>query len=87
MSARPGRRSPGGQRQRIAAARLLAASARFLIFDEPTTHLDPAGARDLLARTAALAHRDGRGVLVITHETEGLEPFDRVLELRGGRLG
>lgn len=77
----------GGQRQRIAAARLFAASARFLIFDEPTTHLDPAGARDLLARTAALAHRDGRGVLVITHETEGLEPFDRVLELRGGRLG
>jgi len=76
----------GGQRQRIAAARLFAASARFLIFDEPTTHLDPEGARDLLARTAALARRDGRGVLVITHETEGLEPFDRVLELRGGRL-
>jgi len=70
----------GGQRQRIAVARLFLADARFLIFDEPTAHLDPAGAAALQARLAALA-RGGPGVLVITHEAHDLSPFDEVLEL------
>lgn len=70
----------GGQRQRIAVARLFLADARFLIFDEPTAHLDPAGAAALQARLAALA-RGGPGVLVIAHEAHDLSPFDEVLEL------
>jgi len=80
----------GGQRQRIATARLLLADARFLIFDEPTTHLDPAGAQELLDRLAELAHTENRGVLVITHERSRLGAYDRVHPLRGGgaaRLG
>lgn len=76
----------GGQRQRIAAARAVASSARFLIFDEPTTHLDPEGAASLLTELSGLAHREGRGVLVITHERARLDGFDRVLELHGGAL-
>ena len=75
----------GGQRQRIAAARLFLAEARFLIFDEPTAHLDPAAAAALQRRLAGLA-RGGPGVLVITHEAHDLTPFDEVLTLRGGRL-
>lgn len=70
----------GGQRQRIAVARLFLADARFLIFDEPTAHLDPAGAAALQTRLAARA-RSGPGVLVITHEAHDLSPFDEVLEL------
>lgn len=70
----------GGQRQRIAVARLFLADADFLIFDEPTAHLDPAGAAALQARLAALA-RGGPGVLVITHEAHDLTAFDEVLEL------
>jgi thiol reductant ABC exporter CydC subunit len=77
----------GGQRQRIAAARLLLAEADFLIFDEPTAHLDPAGAAALQRRLAALAHEGGPGVLVITHEAEDLTPFDEVLKLEAGRIG
>lgn len=80
-----GARVSGGQRQRIAAARALLARARFLIFDEPTAHLDPAGAADLQRRLAALARR-GPGVLVITHERAALAAFDDVLELRAGRI-
>jgi thiol reductant ABC exporter CydC subunit len=76
----------GGQRQRIAAARLLLADARFLIFDEPSAHLDPAGAAALQRRLAALAHEGGPGVLVITHEPHALEAFDQVLALEGGRI-
>lgn len=76
----------GGQRQRIAAARLLLADARFLVFDEPTAHLDPTGAAALQRRLAALAHEGGPGVLLITHELHDPEAFDEVLELRDGQI-
>lgn len=75
----------GGQRQRIAVARLFLADADFLIFDEPTTHLDPDGSDELLRRLAALSQR-GPGVLVITHDAHDLGAFDGVLELRDGEL-
>ena len=42
----------GGQRRRIAAARGLVSEATLLVFDEPSAHLDPAGARELLRRLA-----------------------------------
>ena len=76
----------GGQRQRIAAARLLLCDARFLVFDEPTTHLDPAGAEELLTRLAGLAREQRRGVLVITHERGRLAAFDEVWQLAEGVL-
>ena len=82
-----GSRISGGQRQRIATARLLLADARFLIFDEPTTHLDPAGAQELLDRLAGIAHTEGRGVLVITHERSRLGAYDEVHLLRGHHGG
>jgi thiol reductant ABC exporter CydC subunit len=81
-----GARVSGGQRQRIATARALLAGPRFLVVDEPTAHLDPAGARSLLAELAAAARETGAGVLVVTHEPEGLEPFDEHLSLRDGAI-
>ncbi|HWA55387.1 MAG TPA: ATP-binding cassette domain-containing protein [Solirubrobacterales bacterium] len=81
-----GARVSGGQRQRIATARMFLAEARFLIFDEPTAHLDPDGAAELQRRIAALATPGGPGVLVITHERLALDAFDQVLELSAGEL-
>ena len=80
-----GTKVSGGQRRRIATARLLLSPARFLIADEPAAHLDPDAAAALLRELAREAGR-GRGVLVITHERHGLERFDEVLALRDGRL-
>ncbi|HYF28678.1 MAG TPA: thiol reductant ABC exporter subunit CydC [Baekduia sp.] len=74
----------GGQRQRIALARGLLSEARFLLLDEPTAHLDPEAADDLLRDLPALAGR--RGLLAVVHQARGLEAFDEVLELRDGRL-
>jgi thiol reductant ABC exporter CydC subunit len=81
-----GAKVSGGQRQRIAAARLFLVDAAFVVFDEPTAHLDPRGAADLQRRIAALAADGGPGVLVITHERAALDAFDEVVELRGGRV-
>jgi ABC-type transport system involved in cytochrome bd biosynthesis fused ATPase/permease subunit len=80
-----GAKVSGGQRRRIAAARLLLSPARFLVADEPAAHLDAAGAAALMGELVEEA-RAGRGVLVIAHEPHGLERFDEVLTLRRGRL-
>jgi thiol reductant ABC exporter CydC subunit len=74
----------GGERRRIALARAFLSPARFLIFDEPTAHLDRANAQGVLDAIACAAQE--RGVLLISHDQVGLERTDELLELRGGRL-
>jgi thiol reductant ABC exporter CydC subunit len=74
----------GGQRQRIALARILLADARIVILDEPTAHLDPSSAAEFMADLTRAA--DDRGLLVITHDSVGLDLFDEVLVLEQGRL-
>ena len=74
----------GGQRQRIAAARCLLPDARFMVFDEPTAHLDPDGALSL--ETALVKGRErGAGIVVITHAIADNANFDRVLVLDESR--
>lgn len=75
----------GGQRRRIATARLLLSGARFLIADEPAAHLDAAAGSALVGELVRES-RSGRGVLLITHERHGIDQFDEVLTLRDGRL-
>ncbi|RJT95839.1 thiol reductant ABC exporter subunit CydC [Arthrobacter frigidicola] len=62
-----GTRLSGGQRQRLAVARALLTDADVLLLDEPTAHLDPAGARDLL-RDLRLGLTD-KAVLLVTHDS------------------
>jgi thiol reductant ABC exporter CydC subunit len=69
----------GGQRQRIVIARALLADAPVLILDEPTAHLDPQTAEELVSDVLAAA--GGRTVILITHRDEGLELVDRVITL------
>jgi ABC-type multidrug transport system fused ATPase/permease subunit len=76
-----GRELSWGQRQRIVLARALLADAPVLILDEPTAHLDPATAENLIRDLFAAAA--GKTILLITHRTEGLDLVDRVIELTG----
>jgi ABC-type multidrug transport system fused ATPase/permease subunit len=74
----------GGERQRIALARLLIARRPFVILDEPTEHLDGPTA-DALSQTMAVA-LGASTVLTITHRLIGLEDADLIVELQGGRV-
>ncbi|WP_018335000.1 ATP-binding cassette domain-containing protein [Actinomycetospora chiangmaiensis] len=72
----------GGERRRLAAARLVLAGAGVWVLDEPTEGLDVGTARALMADLL-----DGdRTVLLLTHRPEGLDRMDTVLELAEGRL-
>jgi ABC-type multidrug transport system fused ATPase/permease subunit len=69
----------GGQRQRIALARALLSDARFLILDEPTTHLDTELAQRVVEK---ILHASGkRGVLLITHDRTLAGECDRILRV------
>ncbi len=79
-----GARMSGGQRQRLAIARVLLADFPLLVLDEPGEHLDTQTADAIVADLLALT-RD-RATLLITHRLAGLEEVDEVLVLDRGRV-
>jgi ABC-type multidrug transport system fused ATPase/permease subunit len=79
-----GRELSGGQRQRIVLARALLADSPVLVLDEPTAHLDPATAEQLVRDVFAAA--GDRSILLITHRPEGLALVDEIVTLDRGRV-
>ncbi|MEU8461856.1 thiol reductant ABC exporter subunit CydD [Streptomyces sp. NPDC029003] len=79
-----GERISGGQRQRLALARVLLADFPVLVLDEPAEHLDLATADALTADL--LAATEGRTTVLITHRLAGLEAVDEVLVLDRGAV-
>ncbi len=56
----------GGQQQRVAIARALAMEPHAMLFDEPTSNLDPKMTTEVLSVLADLA-REGQTMVVVTH--------------------
>jgi phospholipid/cholesterol/gamma-HCH transport system ATP-binding protein len=63
----------GGMRKRIAIARAIIHRPRYLIFDEPTTGLDPIGADRIDNLIGTLADHPGRTTIIITHDMDSLK--------------
>lgn len=76
----------GGQARRVALASVLSLDAPAYIFDEPSAALDAKG-RAFARRTVEGLSREGRAVLVITHDVDEWAPVSsRVVELADGSL-
>jgi putative ABC transport system ATP-binding protein len=76
----------GGQQQRVAVARALANSPSLVLADEPTAALDSIRGRQVMELFRKVAHEQGSGVLVVTHDHRSLDVFDRTLEMEDGLL-
>lgn len=75
----------GGQRQKVALARVFAQSSRIMLLDEPTLGLDPESERMLAERLPELL--DGSEVLIMTtHSPVMLKSVQRVIALDGGKV-
>ncbi len=81
---RPGELS-GGQQQRVAIARALVNEPSLVLADEPTGNLDSSSTADVLDLLDEL-HRDGRTIVLITHERDVADRADRTVEIRDGRV-
>ncbi|CAL9509415.1 putative ABC transporter ATP-binding protein YknY [Streptomyces sp. enrichment culture] len=83
---RPGELS-GGQQQRVALARALVTRPAVLFADEPTGALDTRTGREVLGLLRAMAGREGRTVVMVTHDPVAAACADRVVFLVDGRVG
>lgn len=75
----------GGQKQRLAIAGALAMSPGYVVFDEPTSMLDPSGRAEVHDVIRSLK-RAGHGVILVTHDLLEASLCDRAVVLRSGRV-
>jgi general L-amino acid transport system ATP-binding protein len=81
----PGQLS-GGQQQRVAIARALTMNPKVMLFDEPTSSLDPEMVKEVLDTMVDLAH-EGMTMLVVTHEMGfAREVADRIVFMDAGQI-
>lgn len=76
----------GGQKQRVAIARALSMDPEIIIFDEPTSSLDPELAHEVFETISTLA-REGQTMVIVTHQINAIRYFaTRVLFLNKGQI-
>ncbi len=76
----------GGQQQRVAIARAIASNSPIIVADEPTGNLDEDTEEKIVEIFRALAHEQGKIVIIVTHSKRVAEHADEVLHLRRGKL-
>ena len=75
----------GGQQQRVAIARALINNPEVIFADEPTGNLDTKSGEEIMKILSGL-HREGRSVVLVTHETDVASVAKRVIRMRDGKV-
>ena len=76
----------GGQQQRVGIARALANNPPIIIADEPLGNLDSVNSKKVLAFLKELNEKDGRTIIMVTHEAWSLKDVRKIFYLRDGMI-
>ncbi|HZX00821.1 MAG TPA: ABC transporter ATP-binding protein [Candidatus Paceibacterota bacterium] len=76
----------GGERQRVAIARALVMNPKIIFADEPTGNLDSKSGQAVMEIIQGLNEKEGRTVVLITHETYTAEHAQRIMKLMDGEI-
>ena len=76
----------GGQKQRVAIARAMANDPAIILADEPTGALDSATGRLVMDLFHTLHQKQGKTIVLITHNNELAEETERIVTLRDGQI-
>lgn len=75
----------GGQQQRVAIARAIAQAPPVILADEPTGNLDSGSTKEIMGILKEL-HREGRTVILITHDNEIAARAKRIIRIMDGKI-
>lgn len=75
----------GGEKRLVSLAGVLIMNPRYIAFDEPTAYLDPAS-RQRVLQTMNRLHREGIGIIHITHDVGDTADADRLLVMDQGKI-
>jgi putative ABC transport system ATP-binding protein len=76
----------GGQQQRVAIARALISDPELIVCDEPTASLDSESGRAVMNMLRMTALKDGRAIVVVTHDSRVFPFGDRMAKMLDGRI-
>ncbi len=85
MHHRPNQLS-GGQQQRVAIARALVGDPKVILADEPTGALDSDTGHEVMQLFSDLHRKEGRTIVIITHDKEVSRRCERVMTIKDGIL-
>jgi zinc transport system ATP-binding protein len=87
LADQPFHKLSGGEKQRISLARCLCQQARVLLFDEPTTFLDPKGRDELYNMLLELWEKEAPTIIIVSHDNTWIDRFKwEVKEMKEGKI-
>jgi len=76
----------GGERQRVAIARALVTDPDVIFADEPTGNIDSKSGKNIMSILQKLNEKEGKTIVLITHETATAEHSERIIRLMDGEI-